>query len=92
MLSEEFLPYFHFVSLDYKLSNGKTIIQDIFENLDNSVSGSIQMLNLWEDLEHKIDKRLYEYTRKNLNFYINTAEIQSQKMKKSISRITKRSY
>jgi alpha-glucuronidase len=87
---EAFLPYFHFVSLDYMLSNDRTVIEDLYRNLDEAVNGSKQMLKLWESLEGKIDKVPYEYTRKNFEYYILTAEKQRKKMKQKIEEITGR--
>jgi alpha-glucuronidase len=88
--SEEFLPYFHFVSLDYVLTNGRTVLEDLYTNLDKAVNGSKNMLNLWQNLEGKIDAIQYEYTRKNLEYYTHTAEKQRQKIRKKIEIVTGR--
>lgn len=33
-LCEAYLPYFRFVKFDYRLSNGRTVIKDIYANLN----------------------------------------------------------
>jgi len=89
---EEFLPYFHFVKYDYKLSNGRTLIQDMFMNLDDAVSGAKKMLEEWNGLQGDINDKSYEYTKDNLVEYINTVKDNREKMIRIIERISGRNY
>lgn len=89
---EEFLPYFHFVKYDYKLSNGRTLIQDLFMNLDDAVTGAMTMLEEWEKLEGIINKKEYNYTRDNLENYIETVNKNRKKMINIIEKLSDRKY
>jgi alpha-glucuronidase len=89
---EEFLPYFHFVNYDYRLLNGRTVIQDIYANLDEAVQGAQEMCEIWKRLEAKIDQRRFQYTLDNLSHYIETARQTRNKMVKSFEEKTGREY
>ena len=77
---EEFLPYFHFVDYDYRLSNGRTVIQDIYANLDEAVKGAEEMPRIWKRLNGKIDQHRFQYTLDNLTGYIEKARKTRNKM------------
>jgi len=51
---EDFLPYFDFVDYDYRLSNGRTVIQDIFTNLDEAVQGRTRRRENVRDMERTV--------------------------------------
>ncbi|MBU2493131.1 MAG: hypothetical protein KJ571_10945 [Bacteroidetes bacterium] len=92
VLGEEFLPYFHFVKYDHNLSNGRTVIQDMFMNLDDAVAGAEKMLSEWNTIEGKINKKVFEYTRDNLNNYVQTVNKNREKMIEIIEKISGRKY
>ncbi|MBW8041814.1 MAG: hypothetical protein FVQ85_17700 [Planctomycetes bacterium] len=89
---EEFLPYFHFVDYDYRLSNGSTVIQDIYTNLDEAVKGAEQMPKIWKRLHGKIDQHRFQYTLDNLADYIEKARKTRNKMVESFEEKTGRKY
>ncbi len=89
---EEFLPYFHFVDYDYRLSNGRTVIQDIYANLDEAVKGAEKMAETWKRLEGKIDQHRFKYTLDNLTGYIENARKTRNKMVECFEEKTGRKY
>lgn len=89
---EEFLPYFDFVDYDYRLSNGRTVIQDIYANLDEAVQGAQEMCEIWKKLEGKIDQHRFQYTLDNLLAYTETARQTRNKMAKCFEERTGREY
>ncbi len=89
---EEFLPYFHFVDYDYRLSNGRTIIQDIYANLDEALKGAEKMPEIWKRLKGKIDQHRFQYTLDNLIHYIETARKTRNKMVECFEEKTGRKY
>ncbi len=89
---EEFLPFFNFVSLDYRLSGGRTACQDFYANLDEALRMAGQMPELWSRLEGKVDDRRFQYTLDTLNRFIKTAQKQRDEMIKSFETVTGRKY
>jgi alpha-glucuronidase len=89
---EEFLPYFHFVDYDYRLSNGRTVIQDIYANLDEAVKGAEKMPRIWKRLNGKIDQHRFQYTLDNLTQYIEKARKTRNKMVECFEEKTGRKY
>ncbi len=65
---------------DYRLSNGRTVIQDIYANLDEAVKGAEKMPKIWKRLNGKIDQRRFQYTLDNLTGYIEKARNTRNKM------------
>jgi alpha-glucuronidase len=63
---EEFLSSFHFKGHDYRLSIGRTLIEDVYGGMEEAVQIAEQMVELWKKLEGRIDKRRFEYTLENL--------------------------
>jgi alpha-glucuronidase len=90
--SEEFLPYFNFVSLDYRLSCGRTLCQDFYANLDEGVCLARQMPELWSRLQGRVDDRRFQYTRDSLTRFIRTAQEQRDEMVRSFAAVTGRRY
>ena len=68
--SEEFFSAFHTRSYDYRLSIGRTLIEDIYGGMEEAVQIAGQMAKLWKTLDGKIDQHRFEYTLKNLVDYI----------------------
>jgi len=89
---EEFLPFFNFVSLDYKLSSGRTVCEDFYGNLDEAMKMAGQMPELWSRLKGKVDERRFKYTLDNLNRFIKTAKKQRDTMVTSFESVTGRKY
>jgi alpha-glucuronidase len=89
---EEFLPSFNFVSLDYKLSCGRTVCQDFYANLDEALKMTVQMPELWSTLKGKVDGRRFQYTLDTLSRFIKTAQKQRDEMVQSFEAVTGRKY
>ena len=89
---EQFLPYFHFVDYDYRLSNGRTVIRDIYANLDEAVRGAEEMSEIWKRLNGKIDQRRFQYTLDNLAQYVEKARETRNKMVECFEEKTGREY
>ncbi|MDZ7724430.1 MAG: alpha-glucuronidase family glycosyl hydrolase [candidate division KSB1 bacterium] len=90
--TEAFLPYFHFVEYDYKLTNGRTLIEDMYANLDDAVAGTKQMLKLWNQLDGHINQRQFDYTRNHLKDYIDIAESRRRQMNEIFEHLTGYEY
>ncbi len=89
---EEFLPYFNFISLDYRLSCGRTVCQDFYANLDEAVGMAGQMTELWSRLKDKVDDRRFQYTLDCLTRFTKAAKKQRDEMAKSFEAVTGRRY
>lgn len=89
---EEYLPYFHFVDYEYRLSNGRTVIQDIYANLDEAVKGAEKMPEIWKRLKGKIDQHRFQYTLENLTKYIENARKTRNKMVGRFEEVTGRKH
>ncbi len=89
---EEFLPFFNFVSLDYRLSCGRTVCQDFYANLDEALRRAGQMPELWSRLKGQVDDRRFQYTLDTLNRFIKTAQKQRSEMIQSFETVTGRKY
>ena len=72
--SEEYLSAFHTRGYDYRLSIGRTLIEDIFGGMEEAVGLSEQMSKLWNTLEGKIDQHRFEYAQKNLVDFIRDSQ------------------
>ena len=59
---EEFLSSFHFKGHDYRLSIGRTLIEDVYGGMEEAVQISIQMVELFKKLDGRIDERRFQYT------------------------------
>ena len=66
---EAFLASFHFTEHDQRLSIGRTLIQDLYANIEEGVEMAEQAAELWKTLEGRIDQHRYEYTLKTLEDY-----------------------
>jgi len=90
--SEEYLPYFNFVSLDHELSCGRTVCQDFYANLDEAVGMAEQMAALWSRLRGRVDDRRFQYTLDSFTRFTRTAKKQRDEMAKSFEAVTGRGY
>ena len=80
---EAHLAAFHFTGHDQQLSIGRTLIQDIYANMEEGVELASQAAELWKTLEGKIDSHRYEYTLKTLVDY--AASERSRTLKKWVT-------
>ena len=71
---EEFLSSFHFKGHDYRLSIGRTLIEDVYGGMEEAVRIAEQMAELWRTLEGRIDERRFEYTLENLVDFVEDAK------------------
>jgi alpha-glucuronidase len=78
------------VDYDYRLSNGRTVIQDIYANLDEAVKGAEKMPMIWKKLNGKIDQHRFQYTLDNLISFIENARKTRSKMMKGFEEKTGR--
>ena len=74
MRGEEFLTSFHFVEHDYRLSIGRTVIQDFYANMDEAVRLAEQLPEIWKRIEGKVDGRRFAYTLEILNEFAEDAK------------------
>ena len=85
--AEAHLAAFHFTEHDQRLSIGRTLIQDIYANMEEAVEMAIQASELWKTLEGKVDPHRYAYTLKTLVDY--TASVRSMTLKKWVTNFEK---
>jgi polygalacturonase len=80
---EEFLSSFHFKGHDYRLSIGRTLIEDVYGGMEEAVQIAKQMVELWKRLEGKIDEYRFEYTLDNLVDFVEDAKGERDSMAKA---------
>ena len=80
---EAHLTAFHFTEHDQRLSIGRTLIQDLYANIEEGVEMAEQAAELWKTLEGKVDSHRYEYTLKTLVDY--AASERSRTLKKWVT-------
>ncbi len=74
----------------YELSNGRTLIQDLFYSLDRGVEGAESMEALWEGLKGKegIDDTYHEYARSHFAWYSEETDEQRSEVYSEISDVS----
>jgi alpha-glucuronidase len=85
--AEAHLVAFHFAEHDQRLSIGRTLIQDIYANMEEAVEMAIQASELWKTLEDKVDPHRYEYTLETLMAYAES--VRSMTLKKWVTNLEK---
>jgi alpha-glucuronidase/polygalacturonase len=70
---EEFLSSFHIRPHEYRLSIGRTLIEDVYGGMEEAVQIAEQMAELWKGLEGRIDDHRFEYTLKTLVDFVEDA-------------------
>jgi len=76
---EEFLSSFNFLPYNYRLSIGRTLIEDIYANPVEAIDLGKTMANLWKTLKGKIDAQRFELISTDLdNFIIELNEIEKK--------------
>ena len=88
--SEAFLTTFNFAEHDHRLSIGRTLIQDIYANMEEAIEMAAQAAELWKTLEGKVDQHRYEYTLKTLVDYVGEVGRNRDKMAASFEEHTGR--
>ncbi len=63
---EELLLFFHRVPYNFKMKNGKTLLQNIYDLHFDGVEGVQKLIELWEELEGKIDPSKFSRVRERL--------------------------
>lgn len=89
---DEFFASFNFAKLDHRLSSGRTVIQDLFANLDEAVQLAARMARLWQSLEGKIDDRRFRLTLESLSEFARTAQRERDATIKGLASVAGRSY
>ena len=88
MKGEEFLTSFHFVEHDYRLSIGRTVIQDFYANLDEAVQLAGQLPEIFKRIEGKVDDRRFAYILENLNDFSEEAKDRRDKTMRAFEKVT----
>ena len=86
--AEEFLSSFHFRPHDYRLSIGRTLIQDVYGNMEEAVELAGQMAELWKSLEGRIDKHRFDYTLGILTDFVEDTQKSRDSMAKAFAEHT----
>ena len=77
---EAFLTTFHFAKHDQRLSIGRTLIQDVYGNMEEAIAMADQVVQMWKTLEGKIDEHRYQHTLKSLTEYADNTRGTRDKM------------
>jgi alpha-glucuronidase len=85
---EEFLTSFHFVDHHYRLSIGRTVIQDFYANLDEAVQLAEQLPEIWKRIEGKVDDRRFAYTLETLNEFAEDAKNKRDETAKAFENVS----
>jgi len=88
MKGEEFLTSFHFVPHDYRLSIGRTLIQDFYENMNEAAQLAAQLPEMWKRIEGKVDRRRYACTLKGLQEFAEDAQHERDETWRSFGKVT----
>ena len=88
MKGEEFLTSFHFVEHEYRLSIGRTVIQDFYANLDEAVQMAGQLPEIFKRIEGKVDDRRFAYILENLNDFSEEAKGSRDKTMRTFEKVT----
>ena len=78
--SEDLLLHFHFLPYDYRLTNGRTLAEDMHHRLIEGVAGAEDMLGQWKTLEGKIDPQYFACTTKLFESYADEARKRQQEV------------
>ncbi len=68
--AEAHLTTFNFAEHDHRLSIGRTLIQDIYGNMEEAIEMASQAVELWKTLADKVDQHRYGYTLQMLVDYV----------------------
>jgi alpha-glucuronidase len=70
---EELLLFFHHVSYDYKLKNGKTLIQHIYDTHFEGYEKVVEYQEKWEKLKSEVDEESYQNVKERLEEQLRSA-------------------
>lgn len=90
MRGEEFFASFSFLPHDHTLSNGRTVIQDLYANLDDAVELAMQLPSLWQRLSGKIDERRFRIIQDTLQEFARSAARDREATIKGLESVTGR--
>ncbi|HEY1662625.1 MAG TPA: LamG-like jellyroll fold domain-containing protein [Verrucomicrobiae bacterium] len=76
--NEDLLLFFHFLPYDYKLTNGRTLAEDMNDRLSDGVAGAQAMLDEWRSVDGKIDPQYFAYTTQCMESYATEAQKQEK--------------
>jgi alpha-glucuronidase len=65
---DELLLFFHHVPYGYKLHDGKTVIQDIYDSHYRGAAEAAELGNEWATLRGRVDAKLYNDVRARLEY------------------------
>ncbi len=88
--AEAFLATFHFAEHDQRLSIGRTLIQDVYGNMEEAIEMAAQAAEMWKTLADEVDPHRYEYTLKTLVDYVEEVRSIRDKMAASFEEHTGR--
>ncbi len=71
---EELLLFFHHVPYVHRLKTGKTLIQHIYDSHFEGVEEVEAMIQAWEGLEGRIEKRAYDVSRERFDRQLDNAK------------------
>ncbi len=86
--SEDLLLAFRVVPYTYRLTNGRTVIRDIYHVHNAGVRGADELLALWRTLKGRIDDRYYQDTETNFNAFTVTARARRNRIFRDLSILT----
>ena len=87
---EEFLSSFHIKGHDYRLSIGRTLIEDVYGGMEEAVQIAGQMAELWKSLQGRIDQRRFQYTLDNLVDFVEDSKRNRDEMARAFEEHTGR--
>jgi alpha-glucuronidase len=87
---EEFLSSFHFKEHDYRLSLGRTLIQDVYAGMEEAVRMAEQMVALWKTIEGKMDACRFDDTLDHLVDFVKDARDDRDEMAQAFENRTGR--
>jgi len=85
---EEFLSAFHFLPHDYPLTIGRTLIQDVYGNLEEAVQLSQTMVSLWDLLDEELDSLQFSAVQTALDEFVKEAKQIRDEMGRSFEKHT----
>lgn len=89
---EEFFASFNFLPLDHRLTSGRTVMQDLFANLDEAVDLAQRLPRIWQQLAGRIDERQFEATLASLQELVRLAERERAATIKGLESVTGRRH
>ena len=67
---EELLLFFHYISYDYTLKSGKTLLQHIYDTHFEGAEEVVQMIAEWKSLKGLIEEKAYQRVEERLEIQI----------------------